>query len=166
MKIYCLRSLNILVTIFFYSRIFCVDKEYWCNIYANKIKYMYNKRLCEFNYNLFNNILSCNSFLYKCKLRPNSKYDFCDSDLEDIKHLLFECNNVKCMWECLSSVLKYSIQWKHIVLGFYLETNTKVSFYNTIMSYSAYKIYKSKMRCRIQNNIQECSKLKQFIKNS
>ncbi|XP_062574193.1 uncharacterized protein LOC134236030 [Saccostrea cucullata] len=148
------------------GRNFCVSKEYWCNIYRNKIKLMYDKRLSEFNYKLLNNILCCNSFLQKCKLRENAKCEFCGNENENIKHLIFDCDNVKGVWQKLNIVMNYDVQWKHIVVGFYLETNSRIRFYNTIISYLAYKIYKFKMKSRIENIIQEKFMLEKSIRYS
>lgn len=112
---------------------------------------IYDKRLSEFNYKLLNNILCTNSFLQKCKLRQNAECDYCDISNEDIKHLIFDCDNVKQVWHNLNNALKFIVKWKHVVIGFYVETNPKVLFYNTIISYIAFKIYKFKMGCRIKN---------------
>lgn len=45
------------------SRHYCVNKEYQCNIYENKIRNVYEKRVCEFNHNLLNNFV-CSYFLF------------------------------------------------------------------------------------------------------
>lgn len=148
------------------GRNYCVNKEYWPSIYTNKIKNMYDKRLSEFNYKLLNNILCTNSFLQKCKLRQNAECDYCDISNKDIKHLIFDCDNVKQVWHNLNNALKFIVKWKHVVIGFYVETNPEVLFYNTIISYIAFKIYKFKMGCRIKNECQDGLKLKQFVKNS
>lgn len=80
-----------------------MNKEYWPSIYTNKIKNTYDKRLSEFNYKLLNNILCTNSFLQKCKLRQNAECDYCDISNEDIKHLIFDCDNVKSVWHNLNN---------------------------------------------------------------
>lgn len=58
------------------------------------------------------------------------------------------------------------IKWKLVIIGFYNENNPKVLFYNTIISYLAFKIYKFKMGCRMKNESQDGLKLKQFVKTS
>ena len=42
------------------------------------------------------------------------------------------------------------IQWKHIVIGFCLEFNDKVSMLNDLISFIACRIYKFKMYCRLE----------------
>lgn len=127
---------------------------------------MYDKRLSEFNYNLLNDILCSTSFLQKCKIRQNAKCDYCDISNEDIKHLIFYFDNVKQIWHDLNNALNVTVKWKHVVIGFYVETNPKVLLYNTIISYIAFKIYKFKIGCRIKNECQDSYNLKQFVKNS
>lgn len=61
----------------YYKNMFNVQKENWKRIYINKIKNIYDKNICEFNFKLFNNILSCNLFLHQCKLRPSRCCDYC-----------------------------------------------------------------------------------------
>lgn len=55
---------------------------------------------------------------------------------------------------------------ENIVIGFYVETNPKVLFYSTIISFLVFKIHTFKMRCRLKIDCQDSLKLKQFVKNS
>lgn len=126
---------------------------------------MYDKCLSKFNNNLHNNILCTNSFLQKCKLRQNDKCDYCDISNEDFKPLIFYCD-VKRVWHHLNNALNFIVKWKHVIIGFYVETNSKVLFYNTIISNLAFKINKFKMGCRIKNERQNGLKLKQCVKNA
>lgn len=89
---------------------------------------MFDKRLNEFNYNLVNNIWCANSFLQKCKLRQNAKFDYCDKN-EDIKHFIFDGDDVKRVWHIFNNALNFIVKWKRVVIGFYVETNQKVVFY-------------------------------------
>ena len=41
------------------------------------------------------------------------------NDIEDIKHLLFDCMLVQYVWKTVNVVLAFDIQWKHVILGFY-----------------------------------------------
>ena len=112
---------------------------------------MYDKRLSEFNYKLLNNILCSNLFLEKYKIRLNAKCDHCDQESEDIMYLIYGCHNVDRVWKSLSQIFNFSVLWKHVIVGFYEESNSKTIFLNTINTYISYKIYKFKMSCRIQN---------------
>ena len=88
-------------------------------------------------------MLCFNLFLEKCKIRLNAKCDHCDEDSEDIMHLIYGCHNVNTVWKSLGKILSFSVLWKHIVIGFYEESNSKTIFLNTTITYISYKIYKS-----------------------
>lgn len=148
-----------------FKRLFSVGKEYWNDIYKNKVKDIYDKRICEFNYKMLNNTVCCNSFLFKCKYRSSASCNMC-SENEDVKHLIFECEHVKMIWSTLSLVIGFDIQWKHVILGFYFERNTKIRYFNTIVSFIAYKIFKYKMCCRSQKKTETYNELVLYLKNN
>ena len=117
-----------------FNKLFSVEKDSWNNIYKNKIKNMYDTRISEFNYKLLNNTLCCNSFLFKCKYRSSDKCNMCN-DTEDIKHLLYDCIHAQYVWNMLSLVLNFEVQWKHVILGGFFEQNSKLCFINTVLSF-------------------------------
>lgn len=88
------------------------------------------------------------------------------SENEDVKHLIFECEHVKMIWSTLSLVIGFDIQWKHVILGFYFERNTKIRYFNTIVSFIAYKIFKYKMCCRSQKKTETYNELVLYLKNN
>lgn len=149
-----------------FNNLFNIGRDNWKDIYERKVKNMYDKRLSEFNYKLLNNILNCNSFQYKCKSRSNANCELCPCEKKDIKHLLFDCLSVQRLWQKLNSILNFDVCWKHIIIGFYLEKNSKTVFLNTIISYVSYVIYKYKMTCRMNENFQSCNTLLKFFKRS
>ena len=51
----------------------------------------------------------------------------------------------------MSRLFGFKIQWKHVVVGFYLEDNSKIEVLNTTISFVACKIYKYKMYCRLES---------------
>lgn len=54
------------------KKMFNFPKENWTSIYISRIKNIYDKKICEFDSKLLNNILRCNSYLHQCKLRPKT----------------------------------------------------------------------------------------------
>ena len=67
------------------------------------------------------------------------------------EHLLFNCENVREIWNILCIVMNFEIKWKHIVIGFYHEDNIKVKTFNNLISFTALKLHKYKMLCRLEN---------------
>lgn len=146
-----------------FKRLFSVGKEYWNGIYKIKVKDIYDKRICEFNYKILNNTVCCNSFLLKCKYRSSAACNMC-SETENVKHLIFECEHVKMIWSTLSLAIGFDIQWKHVILGFYFDRNTKIRYFITIVSFIACKIFKYKMCCRSQKKTETYNELVLYLK--
>lgn len=68
------------------------------------------------------------------------------------------------IWSTLSLIIGFDIQWKHVILGFYFERNTKIRYFNTIVSFIAYKIFKYKMFCRSQKKTETYNELVLYLK--
>ena len=58
------------------------------------------------------------------------------------------------VYSTLGISLKIDIQWKHIVIGFFHENNIKVKTLNNLISFTAMKIYKFKMLCRLEKTVE------------
>ena len=108
---------------------------------------MYDKRLSEFNYKLLNNILCCNLFLEKCKIRLNAKCDHFDEDTcsEDIMHLIYGCHNVNRVWKILGKILNFSVLG-NILLYVFMKNQTHRLFF-LIQSLHIYLIKSINSKC-------------------
>ena len=136
----------------------------WNMIYKNNIRNIVDKNVAEFKYKLIHNLLCNRYMLSKWKPDVNNKCSFCGNIVENTKHLIFDCPNVANIWSAAESVLKTKIQWKHVVLGFFYESNTKVRNFNFILAYIACRIYKTKMFFRIKNKPEMPNDLSMKIK--
>lgn len=73
-------------------------------------------------------------------------------DTEITRHLFFECKNVQNIWNAISDFVYFQVQGKHVIIGFYSAQNNTIRMYNLLFSFFfAYKIYKHKMHCRLDN---------------
>jgi hypothetical protein len=93
------------------------------------------------------------------------KCPLCNTE-EDIKHLIYDCNLTKLIWDKVSNALNFNITWKNVVFGFYLTCNNTSYLYNNMISFVAYKLYKYKMKCKILNEIVTFDGAKCFLKNA
>lgn len=125
------------------------DKKKWESIFLSKIKCIDDKSLAEFNYKLIYNLLSNNLLISKWDRNVTNKCKQCSNEIENTKHLIFDCNNVQHIWKIASICIKFTVIWKHIVVGFYLDNNELVKIYNYFLSFIAFRIYKCKMYCRV-----------------
>ena len=66
----------------------------WTNIYVNKVKDISDTKVAEFNYKLLNNILCNNYLVSKWNPAVRKECTVCGA-IENTKHLIFECTNVK-----------------------------------------------------------------------
>ena len=57
----------------------------------------------------------------------------------------------KRIWNIVSFTLKFEVEWKHIVLGFYNSKSDYIDFLNYLISFIACKIYKYRMFCRLES---------------
>ena len=121
-----------------WSKLFDINfQEYKAAIYSTKIRKTKDKQLAEFNYKLLNNLLNNNKSVSTWNKNVSSLCNFCQQQ-EDTKHLIFECKNVKDIWKITGDFLKSNINWKHIVIGYFLdETRT-----TKILNHVAYLIFK------------------------
>ena len=71
------------------------DSFTWCKIYLNKIKYFSDPIIAEFNYKLLHNILNNNYLVGKWKVGFDMHCRYCTAEIENTKHLIYECCNVK-----------------------------------------------------------------------
>ena len=62
---------------------------YWRKIYCNKIKYILDPTIAEFNYKLLHNSLNNNYLVSKWKPGFDMKCRSCDTFIENTKHLIF-----------------------------------------------------------------------------
>ena len=103
------------------SREFDIQDSYiWCKIYLNKIKYFSDPIIAEFNYKLLHNILNNNYLVSKWKVGFDMNCSYCTTEIENTKHLIYECCNVKNIWLIVGNILGFTIQWKHVNVGFFL----------------------------------------------
>ena len=138
---------------------------HWKKNYCNKIKHISDPNIAEFNYKLLHNILNNNYLVSKWKPNFDMNCRFCHAQIENTKHLIYECDNEQNIWFVLGDIYGFRIQWKHVVVGFYLEDNMKIRLLNFIISFIACKIYKYKMYCRLEDIDETVISIHNYIKH-
>lgn len=84
------------------------SKNVWKSIYTQKNKNIKDKALAEFNYKLLNNLLCNNLLVSKWNKNITAK---CKqyNEIENSKHLIFDCVNVEQNWKAASECLNFDI---------------------------------------------------------
>ena len=85
--------------------------------FQNKIKYIDDRELAEFNYKIINNILINKSYLSKWISETNAKCSFCNQK-EDTIHLLYDCSFNDHIWHIVGNCLQLNITYKLVVLEY------------------------------------------------
>ena len=110
--------------------------------FQNKIKYMDDRKLAEFNYKIINNILINKAYLSKWISETNAKCSFCNQK-EDIIHLLYDYSFNDHIWHIVGNCLQLNFTYKHVVLGYSSKMkNINVNSINYCITLISYLIYK------------------------
>ena len=133
----------------------------WKLIYIQKITNILDKNVAKFNYKLLHNLLS-NRYLVSI----DNKCILCNDEIENNMHLIYDCRNAQQIWKSFSTCLKFDIDWKHIIIGFYDEINDKTILLNNLISYIACRIYKFKKCCRIKGDNESSQNITSHIKTA
>uniref|UniRef100_A0A8W8HLM3 Uncharacterized protein n=1 Tax=Magallana gigas TaxID=29159 RepID=A0A8W8HLM3_MAGGI len=80
------------------------------------------------------------------------------------QHLIFDCVNVKHVWHMASQCLNFTVVWKNVIVGFFVDDNETTKLYNIFLSFIAFRIYKYKMFCRVENLEETSQSLRMYIK--
>ena len=150
-----------------YAREFCFvnNSNMWENVYNQKVVHIKSPRLKEFNVKILHNFLPCGKVLSKWK-GMSDKCAYCDH-IETVKHMLYECQRLRDMWDFISDILKCNITWKQIVVGFpSCEDSDKIRCFNVIITIIAYAIFKENSHCKYENKNYAVSNITRVVKHN
>ena len=149
-----------------WTKIFNLNfQEYRMLIYSSKIIKLKDKQLSEFNFKILHNLLNNNKSVSMWNKNVSEKCNYCFL-IEDVKHLIFDCKNVKRIWEVARNVCQINIQWKHIVVGYFLVENRNTQLFNLLISVIAFLIYKIKMKLRFEQRLESDMEINIYVKNN
>ena len=117
-------------------------------VYTNKIRYIKDKKIAEFNFKVLHQILPCNVNLFRWKKKMSDLCDICNIP-ETIEHELYYCNKVRNIWQDLNTILDIDINIENIVLGLNID---KAS--NFALSLIAFYVYKDWLLKSLKNENQ------------
>ncbi len=120
----------------------------WTIVYVNKYRFQFQVKFADFNFKMINNILPTKLNLLRWKKVENANCIYCNAEVHDCKHMLWDCKILTTLWQKVANVLGVNITWKNIVLGVKDERNI-----NAIISMICYIIYKKYLADKdIQND--------------
>ena len=123
---------------FYYTNLFNLTSFDFSNSYKIKVKQIPDKKICEFNFKVLSNILSCRKKLYKWHVTQNANCMLCNSE-ETVEHLLFTCPIKQKIWKFVCTMLNIRCQFKTLVLG---ASNFIVDWAVSLISFCFYKFWR------------------------
>ena len=130
-------------------------------VFKKKLMDIKEIKLKEFNYKMLFDILPCNYNLKKWKLKESDRCDVCN-EVQNVRHLLFECKYVKTLWETIEEILNCDITYQDVFCGFH-EGNTL--FANYLCSICSFIIYKEWLICSLKQQSRKAVCNLSYFKN-
>jgi hypothetical protein len=119
----------------------------WNEIYKIPFESTIDNKLRSFQYKYLMRIIPTNNYLYKCNITETSLCDFCNSNVENIQHLFWECQLVRAFWTELDNYLLQQIINIHMnfrTICFGVEKSFNSTTINCIIIIGKYFIFKNK----------------------
>ena len=122
-------------------------------VYNLPHKITYETYLKSLQYKILNYIICTNSFLKQMKIINYEHCERCNSDTENLYHMLFSCRSIQRFWKELEILWKkytdetIKIDLKLVFLGYFGHKNHRLLNYIILLSKSY--IYKEKIQKRI-----------------
>lgn len=109
-----------------------------------KIVKINDKSVAKFNFKLLHNLLPNNLFVSEWNKNIDKYCTYC-RELENTKHMIFECLLEENIWKIVSAILKINIARKDFVLGFIYNENQSSVVFNNVVSFIACKFFEYKI---------------------
>ncbi len=93
------------------------------------------------------NLLPTGENLLKWKKIDDAICVYCEQDIHDLKHMLWDCASLHDTWKVISEVTDYVLDFKMIILGV-----NKLPHVNRIISLLCYLIFKKYLIDKDRNN--------------
>ena len=137
----------------------------WNQIYTMSLKCTIDQKLRNFQYKFLMQIVRTNDFLLKCNLVQSNLCDFCNMNIETVKHLFWECVFTQHFWNELANVLNaqnlnISITFRTMTFGV-IKSNYKQYMINHVILSAKYFIY----ICKLQKTLPIIYHFKRYLKN-
>ena len=142
----------------------------WKSIFIHSMKISPDPQLKWFQARIIHRILPTKKYLHLCKLTHSPLCVFCDSHVETLNHLFWDCNFVQSFWKDLIKTLKEKCTHcvrlnlsKELILFGKIENVYTDKAIDSILLYAKYFVYKCKLQERIPLIDQCISELKHRI---
>jgi len=136
-----------------YSETFEINDNDWSQYFMLPHTSGVSNKVKEMQYKILHSYVATNKLLYKMKVNPSSRCNFCFLYSQDLNHLIFECMVVKNVWFKIKEWLLelFDIQIDVILKDVLLGSLKESSFVNKMILHGKYYILKCKYQDKIPN---------------
>ena len=128
----------------------------WKTIFTHSMKISPDPQMKWFQARIIHRILPTNKYLHLCKLTHSPLCVFCDSHVETLNHLFWNCNFVQAFWKDLIKIIqqkcthcdRLNLSQELILFGKTENVYTDKAI-DSILLYAKYFVYKCKLQGRI-----------------
>ena len=87
----------------------------WSKIFELPFKSTQESKFHWLQYQILHRICPTNQYLFKLKIKDSPKCSFCNTDIETLEHLFFECTQIRELW---CDVEEWIINQFHVPVNF------------------------------------------------
>ena len=134
-----------------YSQKYNVAEDEWRQIFILPRTVTKLNILKDLQFQILHRFIATNKYLYTCKLYETPRCSFCQSELETIEHLFFNCHHVRtfwlhfCVWLSHNVInRKISLTEKEIILGY--NDGAEGTLVNRYILYAKRYIFQQKLK--------------------
>jgi hypothetical protein len=145
-----------------YTERYNIKDEEWESYFTVFHKLDIPNKAKEIQYKILQNYVATNKLLYKMKIKPNPRCNFCNLYSQDTEHLFFECLIIKDFWMQLNKKIQedgstgISINIKDILFG----EDIMVEWKKKIVIMAKWYIF----QCKYAERIPCCEKFMEWVK--
>lgn len=144
-----------------------------------RTRYLYlpvSPKAKETHLKIINDIYPCNDFLRQRFNLEKNDCTFCESQIESLEHLFFECEYVKTFWRAFQNWISESdsnspnLSYEIIKFGVLLEDRKRENVYNTLLILAQQHIHRCRFMkirplfCIYMNELKNFKKALKYIK--
>ncbi len=144
-----------------------ISQEDWKKIYLIPWQCSMDTKSRAFQYSFLQRIIVTNVKLHKFGKVDSELCTFCETEIEGLEHLFFECSFVQNLWTKIKSQLKIQndLSLENIFLGVYEESNDLINTVIISVKRSIYKAWYKKTRPAYELTIKDIKEIMQMEQN-
>ena len=127
-----------------------IDTEWWLTSYLDCFKWTVSTKLRSYFYQLRSKDLMTNKKLFDMKKRTDPTCGWCQTHIQDITHMLWDCPKIRPIWLRMSHWISFQFDCdlmieRELVFLHDIEAGNKTNIFNLLILITSRYIYTSKL---------------------